>query len=103
MGKSMSGATKTKNKRKKPVTAHGCDKAIFIRCTREGKDAYEAVYKATLSEWTRLTGQTEDETFLAFDCGQIKDDKLFDDICCREEQDVRLSELEDIPFVIICY
>lgn len=102
----MSKAIATKKSSKKkptPGAACGNDKSILIRCTREGKDAYEAVYKATLSEWTRLTGQTEEETFLEFDCGNIKDEKLFDELCDREEQDIMMSELYDIPFVIVCY
>ena len=81
----------------------GNDKGILIRCTMEGKDAYESVYNATLSEWTRLTGLSEEDTFLEFDCADIKDEELFDEICNREEVDVRLSEQEDIPFVIVCY
>lgn len=93
------GATK----KKQPATGIGNDKDILIRCTREGKDAYEAVYKASLSEWTRITGQTEEETFLEFDCGDIKDEKLFEEICNREEQDVLMSQLYDIPFVIMMY
>ena len=76
---------------------------ILIRCTREGKDAFEAVYKASLSEWTRLTGLTEEETFLEFDCGDIKDEKLFEEICNRDEQDILMSLLYDIPFVIVMY
>lgn len=80
----------------------GCrtDQGIFIRCTREGRDAYESVYPATLSEWTALTGLAESAMF---DCGDIKDDDLFEEICERDEVDVRLSELEEIPFVIVMY
>lgn len=96
-------ATPKKKHRVQPTTATGDDRGILIRCTREGKDAYEAVYKATLSEWTRLTGQTEEETFTEFDCGHIKDEDLFEEICGREEQDVLMSELYDIPFVIVMY
>jgi hypothetical protein len=100
----MSVATK-KKKSKKPQLATGCgnDKGILIRCTRTGKDAEESVFRATLSEWTRLTGLTEDETFLSVPCGEIKDEKLFSEIYRRKEVDVRLSELEDIPFVIEMY
>jgi len=81
----------------------GEEKSILIRCTRTGKDAFEAVYNATLSEWTRLTGLTEEETFLAVDCDELLDEELFDQITQREEVDVRLSELDDIPFVINCF
>lgn len=75
-------------------------KKILIRCTRTGKDAFEEVYPATIDEWTRLTGLSEEETNLAVDCDDLADEDFLNEIMSRDEVDVKLSELEDIPFVI---
>jgi hypothetical protein len=104
MGTKMKPQTATQKKKKvrAPVVKTGCctDKGIFIRCTREGRDAYEAVYPATLREWSKITGL---EDGAMFDCADIKDEALFDEICERDEVDVRLSELDEIPFVVVMY
>lgn len=76
------------------------DDKILIRLTRTGKDSFEEVYPATLAEWTRLTGLTQDETNLAVDCDDLADEEFLEEIMSRDEVDVKLSELESIPYVI---
>jgi hypothetical protein len=75
-------------------------KKILIRFTREGRDAFEEVYRATIDEWTKMTGLTEEETTLSVDCDKLVDESMMDTIMSRKTVDVRLSELENIPFVV---
>lgn len=78
----------------------GKDKSIFIRTIELGSEA-NAVYPATLSEWTKVTGLTEGETHAWVETTKLADADFFHKVICKRNCVDVNGQLFDIPFVIV--